>query len=110
VSCVEKWIYFGVPGDPRPLAAIVSRAWVEAHGRGDSPSAVRYERVRRASGRATPVQIQARIDYYAGCCYMCGAAADTIDHVKPLAAGGSNWPSNLRPACRSCNSSKGARW
>jgi hypothetical protein len=32
------------------------------------------------------------------------------DHVKPLARGGSNWPANLRPACKSCNSRKGARW
>ncbi len=30
--------------------------------------------------------------------------------VKPLAKGGSHWASNLRPACRSCNSRKGDRW
>jgi 5-methylcytosine-specific restriction endonuclease McrA len=28
--------------------------------------------------------------------------------VIPLSVGGTNWPANLRPACRSCNSAKGA--
>jgi hypothetical protein len=41
---------------------------------------------------------------------MCGNLADHMDHVKPLAAGGSQWPSNQRPACWPCNFRKGARW
>lgn len=40
-------------------------------------------------------------------CFYCGAdAADTVDHVVPLALGGTNYEGNLVPACRSCNSSK----
>ena len=32
-------------------------------------------------------------------CWMCGRpGADTIDHVVPLARGGTNDPQNLRPA------------
>lgn len=44
-------------------------------------------------------------------CLYCGELCSelTIDHVKPRAAGGSHAPENLAPACRSCNSSKGAR-
>lgn len=43
------------------------------------------------------------------CCY-CGSTDDlTIDHVTPLARGGSNDLANLVVACRICNSSKGAR-
>lgn len=40
-------------------------------------------------------------------CLACGKAEMTLDHIKPLAKGGSNGPTNLQPLCRSCNSSKG---
>jgi 5-methylcytosine-specific restriction endonuclease McrA len=62
-----------------------------------------------ASGFTTGEQITARIAYYGGRCYLCGEPATTIDHVIPLARGGSNWPANLRPCCRSCNATKGRR-
>lgn len=70
----------------------------------------RRAREAQAPGFATSQQIQARIEYYGGRCYLCGAKANTIDHVKPLIANGSNWPANLRPACKPCNFSKGGRW
>lgn len=42
--------------------------------------------------------------YYGGRCWMCGAEADTWDHVKPMASGGHpTLTCNLRPACRACN-------
>lgn len=72
--------------------------------------AARRAREKGAPGVATTEQIAARWDYYGGKCWMCGAAATEIDHVKPLAKGGSHWPANLRPACRSCNSKKRAQW
>lgn len=40
-------------------------------------------------------------------CVYCGGEADTVDHVVPRRAGGSDQPHNLVPACRSCNSRKG---
>ncbi len=48
-------------------------------------------------------------------CALCGKKrSDTIDHTVPVAWGGSDHPQNLKPAHRSCNSSKGAdmpeRW
>lgn len=61
---------------------------------------------RDAPGKFSKVQFQARWDYFAGLCYLCGAKADTIDHVIPLSRGGTNWPSNLRPACMDCNRRK----
>jgi 5-methylcytosine-specific restriction endonuclease McrA len=51
-----------------------------------------------------------RKSYYAGRCWLqlegCTGVGDTIDYVIPLSKGGTNWPANLRPACRSCNSRK----
>lgn len=32
-----------------------------------------------------------------------------VDHIMPLALGGSNWPENLQCLCPSCNLSKGAK-
>ncbi len=63
----------------------------------------------RAAGRCSSEQLVARIAYYGGCCAYCGGVYNTIDHVVALACGGTNWPANLRPACKRCNSSKGVR-
>lgn len=42
-------------------------------------------------------------------CAICGQpGADTIDHIIPIAHGGTNTPTNLQPAHRWCNGSKGA--
>lgn len=59
-----------------------------------------------APGCASGEQIAARVEMWGGKCWLCLKVADTIDHVIPLSRGGSNWPSNLRPACKSCNSRK----
>jgi 5-methylcytosine-specific restriction endonuclease McrA len=74
---------------------------------------------RRARKQATatvwpipPELIQARIDFYGGRCYMCGAGgvAIEVDHVIPLARGGRHIAANLRPACVQCNRAKAANW
>jgi 5-methylcytosine-specific restriction endonuclease McrA len=66
----------------------------------------RRAREKGARGTATLEQLQARIDYYGGLCYLCGKPHEAIDHVIPLAKGGTGWPANLRPICTSCNSRK----
>lgn len=43
-----------------------------------------------------------------GCAY-CDGAAETIDHVIPLARGGTNYEGNLVPCCLSCNADKRER-
>lgn len=60
----------------------------------------------RAHGDSTPEQIAARVEYYGNCCSYCGGEFECIDHVIPLSRGGTHWPSNIRPACLACNSSK----
>lgn len=40
-------------------------------------------------------------------CHYCGAPATTVDHVVPLASGGTHAVINTVPACRPCNEQKG---
>lgn len=48
-----------------------------------------------------------RFDEFGGlCAYGCGRAAEALDHVYPVKRGGRSTPSNLVPACTTCNSSK----
>lgn len=70
----------------------------------------RRAREKAAPGHATSAQIDARWAYFGNRCWMCSRDAEVTDHVKPLMKGGSNWPSNLRPACNRCNNSKRAKW
>lgn len=42
-------------------------------------------------------------------CAYCGDPAQTLDHITPRVAGGSDNRGNLVPACRSCNGSKSGR-
>lgn len=39
-------------------------------------------------------------------CVYCGATAQSVDHIVPVAQGGGGEWDNLAPACLSCNSSK----
>jgi hypothetical protein len=39
-------------------------------------------------------------------CLYCGHRAQEVDHIRPRSDGGGDEPSNLAPACKSCNSSK----
>jgi hypothetical protein len=70
----------------------------------------RRARKRGAPGTSTTTAIQLRRELYGNKCWICGETPGAIDHIKPLAKGGSNWPANLRPICKSCNSTKHATW
>ena len=74
---------------------------------------VRRARLAGAPGTFTELQWLARLEFYGCCCAYCHVELNrnsaTIDHVIPISAGGSNWPSNLVPACIRCNKSKGKR-
>lgn len=57
----------------------------------------------------TEAQIHERFSVFGNCCAYCGASENlTADHVIPIALGGPHILANIRPACRSCNFSKGA--
>lgn len=70
-------------------------------------SQIRRAKLRSASGMFTLNQWLDRLFYHGNRCYYCHCEGTmTIDHRIPLSKGGTNWPSNLVPACKSCNSSK----
>jgi 5-methylcytosine-specific restriction endonuclease McrA len=82
----------------------------------DNPDKVKAIQQRRrarkadAAGTFTSEQWLARLAYHENKCVYCGSREDLqIEHQIPLARGGTNWASNLVPACRSCNCSKGTR-
>jgi 5-methylcytosine-specific restriction endonuclease McrA len=70
----------------------------------------RIAREQGAAGAATLDQIMSRVAFYGHRCYLCRAPYEAVDHVKPIARGGSNWPANLRPICKPCNSRKRCKW
>jgi 5-methylcytosine-specific restriction endonuclease McrA len=84
----------------------------EAQKAADALEASRRYRAAKANaqGVASAEQIAARVLFYGALCYVCRAPYEAIDHVKPLAKGGSHWPANLRPICTGCNSGKRDRW
>jgi len=62
-----------------------------------------------AIGTHTAADIKAQYARQKGKCYYCHArVGDTyhVDHVVPLARGGSNWPENLVISCPTCNMQK----
>lgn len=65
-------------------------------------------RKQNADGYCTNDQLLEKIKYYDSKCYICCAKYEQIDHVIPLSKGGTNWPANLKPICKSCNTHKGS--
>lgn len=70
----------------------------------------RISRKKNAKGLLTEQSIKWRFDYYANSCYYCGVEGDLqVEHRIPLSRGGTNWPSNIVPACKTCNVRKNAK-
>ena len=83
----------------------------------------RKNRAAARKGKARPkgqwIRTDARLGIYLRDefrCVYCGCSLHnvdpegiTLDHVHPWSLGGENDPSNLITACKSCNSSRGAR-
>jgi 5-methylcytosine-specific restriction endonuclease McrA len=109
----------------RERSRAFTRKWARANPEKTKAKRIRWNRENRAKvllyaenrrareanahGETTPEQLQSRIDYYGGCCWVCSKPYEAIDHVIPLTRGGTNWPANLRPICKHHNSRKNAR-
>lgn len=69
-----------------------------------------FARKDAAEGSFTPKEWQAKCQEYGNLCAYCRQPRSlTRHHVVPLIKGGSNWISNIVPACRSCNSKVGTK-
>ena len=76
----------------------------------------RRARKRNAEGRHTATDIARIFEHQRGLCANChaklfksGKQTFHVDHIVPLAKGGSNWPDNLQCLCPTCNTSKHAK-
>ena len=88
------------PGCPntKPCVLHVRTPW-RGHGS-------RHERGYGSGWERTRKRILARDNYT---CYIDGAHANTVDHVKPKYLGGTDDDSNLRACCTRCQRLKAAR-
>lgn len=71
------------------------------------------ERERRWQSRPRFIKaedLESKLAYWGGKCWMCPAPFEHWDHVKPISKNGPNVLANLRPACARCNISKSASW
>jgi hypothetical protein len=101
----HRYRYFGTPGDPRPMARIDSRGWLEWHlHRGQDP---------HRRGGIPPEIRRAVINRDGHVCGICGSAVEPtdvhLDHVIPYSRGGPTTAENLRVTHSKCNLQRGNR-
>lgn len=112
--CIEAWrsrnvdrsAYMDSSRDRRREA---TRAWRLANP-ARARALVHRRRSLLKSGVVSDRDWEALVRRYDGRCAYCGSRGPmTMDHVVPVSRGGSNFIGNILPACKPCNSSKGAR-
>lgn len=108
IPAIGRGVAGHIPGTQPEQAALLDRTSLEER-------AARGAR-RRRDGRERSRAYAKKAEIFerdAGVCYLCGQALDVsdveIDHVIPLARGGTNDLDNLRVVHPSCNRAKGDR-
>ncbi|TIX28837.1 MAG: HNH endonuclease [Mesorhizobium sp.] len=73
----------------------------------------RRERMEQVEGTHTAEDLRKILNMQNGKCGYCKKRVRNgdwhADHIKPIARGGSNWPSNIQVLCPNCNARKHAR-
>lgn len=97
----------------RDAARAFTAAWSAANPLKRAVSRQAYRaRKRGAVGQHTDADVRELLDLQKGRCAMCAKdirKSFQIDHVLPLALGGSNDRLNIQLLCGPCNASKGPR-
>jgi 5-methylcytosine-specific restriction endonuclease McrA len=110
-STAAYWKYYNSKN--REYSKKRTREWVERHP--DKKRALdrtRKAAKKNAEGKHTAEDVRAIYDSQGGLCVYCEVDLSEgyhVDHIMPLALGGSNWPDNLQCLCPTCNMSKGAK-
>ena len=103
------------PEDRRQRAMAVKRNWYHRHSSQNPERFRKYvidrrARLAAAEGTYTKQEWLDRLVAYRYKCFYClvelTTKSATKDHLVALSKGGSNWISNIVPACHSCNSGK----
>ncbi len=104
IAAKKKWR----DGNPEKQRE-ATRLWAKQHPVECLARAHRHRALKvNARGTCTGEQAAGRVALYGGLCAYCGIRPyEHLDHVIALSKGGTNWPANIRPACRWCNTSKG---
>lgn len=96
--------------EQRPTGEVLAH-YYEARYQPDGPGKEVIKVVDGRTRTTIPDRIAARVyrrDNFA--CQHCETTSElTIDHIIPVARGGSDEPDNLQVLCRTCNGTKGAR-
>lgn len=109
---MNAWVTAWQDRNPEKVRA-THNAWQKAN----SESRAAKERNRRAKKKAaeghhTKEDVRNIYEAQKGQCAYCQKQVGStyhVDHIQPLAKGGSNWPDNLQITCPPCNLKKHAR-
>lgn len=97
---------------PEVAAARISKWRSENKAQMRAHNANRRARVRKAQGTHSASDVQVILKGQRWKCAVCKADLKRgyeVDHVQPIALGGSNWPENLQCLCPPCNRRKHAK-
>lgn len=107
-QCIERSRQWRI--DNKTRASETKRIYHESHMEEHRVNwHIRKARKTNAHGSLSVSDMHTLSSILGDACLCCGWPVSQIDHIVPLARGGTNHPTNIQPLCRRCNSSKGAR-